>query len=50
MVISANGRYLDVLAQGTQTITTFRIENDGSLTLLSSVGSLPPVAVGLAAG
>lgn len=50
MVISGNGRYLDVLAQGAQTITTFRIEGNGSLTLLSSVGNLPPLAVGLAVG
>lgn len=50
MVISGNDRYLDVLAQGTQTITTFRIGGDGSLTLVSSAGSLPPVAVGLAVG
>lgn len=49
-VISPDGRYLDVLTQGSQTITTFRISEDGCLTLLSSVGNLPPVAIGLATG
>ncbi len=48
MVISGDDRYLDVLTQGTQTITTFRIEQDGSLTLMGCVGNLPPLAVGLA--
>ncbi|MGH3871066.1 MAG: lactonase family protein [Pseudonocardiaceae bacterium] len=50
IVISANGQFLDVLAQGSQTILTFRIGGDGSLTLLSSVGNLPPLAIGLAIG
>ncbi|MGH8933213.1 MAG: lactonase family protein [Egibacteraceae bacterium] len=50
MVISGDGRYLEVLAPGAQTIMTFRIEDDGSLSLLSSAGNLPPMAVGLAIG
>ncbi len=50
MVIGADGRYLDVLTQGTQTITTFRIGNNGCLTPVASVGNLPPLAVGLAIG
>lgn len=50
MVISANGQFLDALAQGSQTIMTFRIAGDGSLSLLSSVGNLPPLALGLAIG
>ncbi|HEU0090072.1 MAG TPA: beta-propeller fold lactonase family protein [Pseudonocardiaceae bacterium] len=50
MVIGAQGRYLDVLTQGTQTIMTFRINSTGCLTPLASVGNLPPVAVGLAIG
>ncbi|MGH2707421.1 MAG: lactonase family protein [Actinomycetota bacterium] len=50
MVISADGKYLDVLAGGSKTIMTFRIEGDGSLTLLTGVGNLPPVAFGLGIG
>lgn len=50
MVISRDGQYLDVLTQGTQTITTFQIGSDGELTPLASVGNLPPVAIGLAIG
>lgn len=48
MVISADGRYLDVLVQGAQTIMTYRIGRDGGLTPLTSVGNLPPLAIGLA--
>ena len=50
MVIGTEGRYLDVLTQGTQTIMTFQIGSNGCLTPLSSVGNLPPLAVGLALG
>jgi 6-phosphogluconolactonase (cycloisomerase 2 family) len=50
MVISADGRYLDVLAQAAQTIVTFRIESNGCLTPVASVGNLPPLAIGLAIG
>jgi len=50
VVISGNGAYLDVLSQGSQTIMTFRIGDDGSLDLFSCVGNLPPLAVGLAIG
>jgi 6-phosphogluconolactonase (cycloisomerase 2 family) len=50
MAISADGRYLDVMSRIGQAITTFRIESDGSLTSLASVGGLPPFPVGLAIG
>ncbi|MGQ0772947.1 MAG: lactonase family protein [Pseudonocardiales bacterium] len=50
MVITSDGKYLDVLAQGAQTITTFRIGCGGCLTPVGSVGNLPAVAVGLAIG
>lgn len=50
MVISSDGRFLSVLNQGTQTIATFTLNSDGSLTPLASVGNIPPVAVGLATG
>lgn len=50
MVISRDDQYLDVLALGSQTIMTLGIGDDGSLTLVSSVGNLPPLAQGLAAG
>lgn len=48
MVIGGAGTHLYVLNQGAQTIAAFRIGDDGSLTLLPSVGNLPPVALGLA--
>ena len=50
MVISADGRFLSVLAQAAQTIATFIVGSNGCLTPLASVGNIPPVAVGLVTG
>jgi 6-phosphogluconolactonase len=47
--VSENGHFLHVLVDGTHSVGTFRIANDGSLTLVGTVGGLPAGAVGLAA-
>jgi 6-phosphogluconolactonase (cycloisomerase 2 family) len=47
--ISRNGRYLYNLTDGRHTISAFRIEEDGSLTPLGAVGTLPAGADGIAA-
>jgi 6-phosphogluconolactonase (cycloisomerase 2 family) len=39
--ITPNGRYLDVLTAGLNSITTFRIGDDGGLTPVGSVAGLP---------
>lgn len=46
---SGNGRFLYVLSAGTNAITAFQANSDGSLTNLGSIGGLPAAAVGLAA-
>lgn len=48
MAINRDGQYLYVLNRVKQTIAAFLIESDGRLTLLPSVGNLPPLSVGLA--
>lgn len=48
MAVSGNGKFLHALNGGTNTITTFRINHDGSLTDLGSVDSQSTTAVGLA--
>jgi 6-phosphogluconolactonase len=47
--VSTNGRYLYNLTDGTHTISTFRIGEDGSLTPVGSIGGLPAGAIGIAA-
>jgi len=42
------GNYLYVHAAGTRKIELFRVRSDGRLTLVSSVGGLPPGAQGIA--
>jgi 6-phosphogluconolactonase len=46
--ITPNGRYLDVLTDGLHSITSYRIGDDGSLTAVGSVGSLPAGDVSVA--
>jgi len=46
---SAGSRFLYVLTEGSHHVVGFRVNHDGSLTNVDSVGSLPPSAVGLAA-
>jgi len=46
---SRDGQFLHVLVDGTHRVGTFRIGNDGSLSLVGTFGSLPPGTVGLAA-
>lgn len=50
MVISGDGKFLYVLNQITQSIASFRIEDDGRLTPAPDTGGLPPGAVGMAIG
>jgi len=47
--VSTDGQFLYVLVDGHHTIGGFRINADGSLTVLGEVGTLPAGAVGLAA-
>jgi 6-phosphogluconolactonase len=46
--VSGNGRFLYVLADGRHTIAGYRIGEDGSLSPLGEVGTLPAGALGLA--
>ena len=46
--VSADGRYLYVLVDGRHTVAGYRINADGSLTLVGETGALPAGAVGLA--
>ena len=46
--VSQDGRFLYVLVDGRHTIAGYRIGEDGSLTLVGEVGTLPAGAVGLA--
>ena len=47
--VSANGRFLYVIADRTGQVYGFRIESDGSLTALGAVDGLPAGNGGLAA-
>lgn len=47
--VSRDGRFLDVLVDGTHRVGTFRIAHDGSLSLVGTFGTLPAGTVGLAA-
>src|ERR1051325_11578234 len=44
--VSRDGRFLHVLVDGTHSVGTFRIAHDGSLTLVGTIGGLPPGSVG----
>jgi 6-phosphogluconolactonase (cycloisomerase 2 family) len=46
---SRNGRYLYVLSAGTNGITAFAVDGDGSLTAIGGATGLPTAAVGLVA-
>jgi 6-phosphogluconolactonase len=47
--VSNNGRFLYNLTDGNHTVTALRIAEDGTLTIVGTVGGLPAGAVGLAA-
>jgi hypothetical protein len=47
--LSKDGRFLQVLVDGTHSLGTFRIAHDGSLAVVGAVGGLPAGSVGLAA-
>ncbi len=49
MTLSVNSRILFVLLGGTQTVASFRIGGNGSLTLVDTAGGLPMGAQGIAA-
>jgi len=49
MTLSVNSRILFVLVAGTQSVTSFRIGGNGSLTLVDTAGGLPMGAQGIAA-
>jgi len=49
MALSNNGRYLFTLNGGNNTIGSFKVHADGSLSPLSGAGGIPPGANGLAA-
>jgi 6-phosphogluconolactonase len=47
--VSKDGRFLHVLVDGTHSVGTFRIGQDGGLAFVGTAGTLPTGAVGLAA-
>jgi hypothetical protein len=47
--VSQDGRFLNVLVDGTHSVGTFRIADDGTLAFVGAVGGLPAGAIGLAA-
>ncbi|MBI3365077.1 MAG: beta-propeller fold lactonase family protein [Ignavibacteriae bacterium] len=49
MALSINSRYLYTLNAGTQSVSAFQVNSDGTLTSLTSITGLPASAVGLAA-
>jgi 6-phosphogluconolactonase (cycloisomerase 2 family) len=49
IALSNGSRYLYVIAAGLQTVEAFRVEPDGSLTPIGSVGGLPFGTQGIAA-
>jgi 6-phosphogluconolactonase (cycloisomerase 2 family) len=49
MALNNSSRFLYVLASGSNSVASFRVERDGNLTLIDSDGGLPPGAVGIAA-
>ena len=48
MAISAASHYLYLIANGTHQVFGYRIEPDGSLVLVTTVGGLPPASQGIA--
>ena len=48
MALSNGNRYLYIHAAGLQTVEAFRVETDGSLTPIGSIGGLPFGAQGIA--
>jgi hypothetical protein len=49
MALSVNSKILFVLLGGTQSVASFRIENNGDLTPVDTAGGLPLGAQGIAA-
>src|SRR6266480_2187411 len=49
MALNGSSHFLHVLAGGLQSVVTFRVEHDGSLTLIDTDGGLPLGAQGIAA-
>ena len=49
MALNISSQYLYVLAGGSQSVISFRVEHDGSLTLIDTDGGLPLGAQGIAA-
>ena len=49
MALNVSSHFLYVLAGGLQSVVTFRVEHDGSLTLIDTDGGLPLGAQGIAA-
>jgi 6-phosphogluconolactonase len=49
MALNISSHFLYVLAGGLQSVVSFRVENDGSLTLVDTDGGLPLGAQGIAA-
>jgi 6-phosphogluconolactonase len=49
IALNVSSRYLYVLAAGLQSVVSFRVEHDGSLTMVDTDGGLPLGAQGIAA-
>ncbi len=49
MAVNNSSRFLYVIVAGTQSVASFRVERDGSLTLIDTDGGLPLGAQGIAA-
>jgi len=49
MTLSNNSRYLFVLAAGSQSVVSFRVNQNGTLTMVDTAGGLPLGAQGIAA-
>jgi 6-phosphogluconolactonase (cycloisomerase 2 family) len=49
MALNNSSRYLYVISAGFQTVEAFRVDPDGSLTSIGSVGGLPFGIQGIAA-
>jgi hypothetical protein len=49
MVLNVSSHFLFVLESGVQSVASFRVEHDGSLTLIDTEGGLPLGAQGIAA-
>ena len=49
MALNVSSQFLYVLAGGLQSVVSFRVEQDGSLTMIDTEGGLPLGAQGIAA-